>query len=824
MMKTKMIVGLFALSSGLLFTGCIDDATVVSSGSGRFIPTIDLDTEVVSSRSTSRADGESQAQPSADDLKLTLTATDGSYTKTWDSKAEFDEEEAFKIGEYELTATLGDPDAEGFDCAAYQGKTKFTIKENEATTVSLTAKLVQAMLTVNYTDGFKGYMADYSATVTTTGLVGKVDYAKDETRPAYLTPGAVTLVVNVTKPNGKTGSFTVGQFDLQARHHYTINVDFNGGDYGSAAMNVTFDEMLDEEDEIIDLSDDIFDMPAPVVTAEGFTSGTTMEIAEGAVPASDVTMSIIALGKIKSAVLTTTSTSLVAQGWPVTVDLANASDADKATLQGLGLTAVGLWKNPNQMAVVNFTNVLKNIKTVSGNNESHFTLVVTDQSGKTTAEPVELAVSLESVILQLYNPSQLNYGDTEMTVDVTYNGVNPQANVKIQMMNSRGTWDDLTVTKVESISRAEAYYRFYIQVPNTDSNLQLRAVTSDGGKASSTLEVVHTSCALNVSENNVFAHDATFSVVAKDAASAATNGTLYLSTDGTSFSEAAKTVSGSNIAVANLSAATKYYAKLLYDGDYSPQVTFTTEAAPQLENSDMESWTRVAGDTSYWWIDYPGESTSTIWGTMNLYTTSEGGSTTNALNSNRDGMAYCANSGTTYTTTKEEIYGGSKAAVIRTVGWGKGNAAGNSTFAKCNHVTPGELFLGTPNNTATQSYGIEFTSRPKALNFYYMYAAQNSKDYGSATIQVLDKDGNVVASKSMTISSQEKYILGTLDLTYAAGAAKAAKLSIIFRSSDNAECLTVNSTNLANYQTASTSNSKEYVGSKLYVDDIELIY
>jgi hypothetical protein len=65
MMKTKMIVGLFVLSSGLLFTGCMDDTTVVSSGSGRFIPTIDLNTEVVSSRSTSRADEESQAQPSS---------------------------------------------------------------------------------------------------------------------------------------------------------------------------------------------------------------------------------------------------------------------------------------------------------------------------------------------------------------------------------------------------------------------------------------------------------------------------------------------------------------------------------------------------------------------------------------------------------------------------------------------------------------------------------------------------------------------------------------------------------------------------------------
>jgi hypothetical protein len=450
--------------------------------------------------------------------------------------------------------------------------------------------------------------------------------------------------------------------------------------------------------------------------------------------------------------------------------------------------------------------------------------VVTDQNGKTTDEPVELAVSLEEVVLELYNPSQLYYGDTEMTVDVTYNGVNPQTNIKIQMMNSRGTWDDLTVTKVESISRAEAYYRFYIQVPDTESNISLRAVTADGSKKTSVVEVEHAACALSVSENNVFASSAMLTVVAKDAATAASNGKLYLSTDGTNFSEVSKAVSGSNLAITGLKVATKYYAKYLYDGDYSPQVTFTTEATPQLENSDMESWTRVAGKTDYWWIDYPGESTSTIWGTMNLYTTSEGGSTTNALNTNRDGLAYCANSGTTYTTTKTEIHGGSKAAVIRTVGWGKGNAAGNSTFAKCNHVTAGELFLGTPNNTATQSYGIEFTSRPKALNFYYMYAAQNSADYGSATIQVLDKSGNVIASKSMTISSQSEYTLGTLNLTYTAGSAKAAKLSIIFRSSDNAECLTVNSTNLANYQTASTSNTKEYVGSKLYVDDIELIY
>jgi hypothetical protein len=265
--------------------------------------------------------------------------------------------------------------------------------------------------------------------------------------------------------------------------------------------------------------------------------------------------------------------------------------------------------------------------------------------------------------------------------------------------------------------------------------------------------------------------------------------------------------------------------------------TFTTEAATQLPNADMESWYRVAGQTDYWWIDYPGAGTNAVWGTNNLMTTSQGGSNTTAT-SNRNGCAYSTSSGTIYT---DDVHGGSKAALIRTIGWGSGNnAVGTGNFitpVTCKYIDAGLLHLGT-GRTARETgntdragsldqtgydSGLSFGSRPSSFSFWYKYTAKNSDDHGVAEIAVYDANNNVIASGSAELTSSSEYIQKTISLTYNAGVAKAAKIYVKFMSTYSTDFLALNTSNIS-YPTYANLSDAMYLGSQLYVDDLTLNY
>jgi hypothetical protein len=238
----------------------------------------------------------------------------------------------------------------------------------------------------------------------------------------------------------------------------------------------------------------------------------------------------------------------------------------------------------------------------------------------------------------------------------------------------------------------------------------------------------------------------------------------------------------------------------------------------------MEEWYSETGDqkymgTCYWTRDYPGKTTNTIWGTMNLLTTSS----TSGL---YPGLAYNNFSGTRETTeaNTQDGHNGKSAAIIQTVGWGQNTAAVISGMGTCKNVTPGELYLGSYNSsTKAADYGIAYTGRPSSLVFYYKYTAKNSDDYGYAFIKVLDASGNVLAEKSQNLTAASSYTKVTFDLAslYAIPCNAAATLQIGFKSSANSACLTATDSNLS-YPPARNLSDGRYTGSSLYIDDIKL--
>ena len=436
-MKKKILAaGFTSLACVVMLSGCGDDFTPGGAGNtGSIMPLLDLDAKPVSSQSESRS-GETVT---ADDLMIRLSSADGTYSKEWTSVAEFPTDQQFKVGDYHFEAYYGNIEDEGFEKPYYYGDQNIKVTDGGTTKVALTAALANTMVSVSYTEAFTKYMTAYSAELHSDGGA-YIYYDGAETRPAYLRPGTVSLNVTVTKPNGKTATLQAAKFTGKPRYHHHVTVDLNNGEVGDVVMVITFDDNTDELPVEIDLSDKVFNAPAPEVATEGFNGNEGLTFAPGMSPSDNVAVSVIARGGIASMMMTTKSATLVSQGWPEEVDLAAAPENLRSRMEALGIVAKGLWKNPDQMAVVNLNKVLANMNYVDGaDNTSTITFVVTDRYNK-TSEPVTLTVNVEPLELSVSNPGALYTGASELEFDLGYNGADVEKQVSVEVKNERGTW------------------------------------------------------------------------------------------------------------------------------------------------------------------------------------------------------------------------------------------------------------------------------------------------------------------------------------------------------------------------------------------------
>ncbi|MDE6127361.1 MAG: DUF4493 domain-containing protein [Muribaculaceae bacterium] len=809
----KVLIGLIGAAGAMLVASCADTFNPGgdSDRQGRIFPSVDLDKNVVTSKSTPKAPASRSAEAvPADQMEIRLVRDAGGYDKTWTSLADFPSEELFPVGSYTFSASYGSDREQGFGKPYYYGECAVNVEENRAAQVQLTAQLANSMLTIAYSEAFSAYFTDYATTLTT--ALGSLEYTSDAAEPVYLPAGEVSFAIAVTKPSGTKATLTPNAITLKPRHHYTVKFDINGGNVASPVLSIEWDEMLDEEVVEIDLSDDLINAPAPVLTAEGFP---VESFIAGNAPEGTRSVTVVAHGGISSIVMTTSSPSLREQGWPAETDLLAGDAAANAATAALGLATRGLSKPGGKIAQVTLTDVLGHIGYVEGaSNTTEFTFVARDAYNK-ESEPLTLTVDIEKLIIELSNPSAIVKGQTDFSCDLEYNGGNPDDNVTIQAKNERGTWSDLPAT-FTPVSRAIGHYLVEVTVDG-ERDTQLRARSADGS-VSEPLDVIHAEAphALSIDNRDSYAHSTKVTLIdnpnysaaasrslRKSAADMAAKATLQVSTDGKAFANAANAaLSGTTWTVTGLDAGKTYYFRAIVDALPCVAVSTATEAAAQLENSGLEDWTsekktNLAANVTVW-------SLGGNWGTLNPYTTGYLAS----------GSSYSAIS----STAKDENGHNGSCALIRSVGFDvSSNTAGLNNPKK---YSCGELFLGSYDGGA--KYGIEFNSRPAGISFWYKYAPTNSADKGYAEITVYDSAGNVIATGSEPLPSCGDFTPASVKLTYPTLAEKAAKISVVFRST-NAGNTHLNSTDIPKHTSWSVLNDY-YVGSQLYVDDVELTY
>lgn len=781
----------FALAS------CSDEGGLdLGKGEGAIRLALRTSAEVVVSAPT-RAESATLTAPEAGHFAVRLTKSDNSYSKTWDSIEEFNAEEAFRTGSYTLEAFVGDIDTEGFDAPYFYGAADVSVLEAKETQVAITAALANSMVSVDYTEGFKSYFKDYSARVHSAGH-SYIDFAADETRPAFIAPGEVDLTVSFTNPQGQSTSLQPAGFTAKPRHHYRVKFDVAEGT-GNAVLKIIFDDTLVSEDVTIDLTDELFTTPAPEVKAEGFVSDSPVEALEGNAPASPFVFTAVARGGMAEASLTVDSQTVPAFGREV--DLVGASAALQQQIASAGIGAVGFFKNPDKLARLDVTEFVKSLPAGT----HRISLVVKDRYTR-VSEPVTLVVSTEAIHL-VAKAQDVAFGSGQAFIDIEYNGANPDKAFTFKALDKFGVYKDCPIVEVKQQARTRAFpvksYVFSISLPDTERESIPLQIFFHGEKRTE-IEIPVITPKYSV-EADAFAKHVVLKVVPEDASQlgiivnslkVAVSATRSARNGGFTLVRDAE---NGFVTVKGFNPATPYTitTKLSSAADDAPvtSTSVTTEAAADVPNGDFSqthqtinmtaqvggTWTGTIFSNPKYHINAPiVRSEATGWASINANTCWSGSSNIN----------------TWYTVPSTWADNGN--VTVRSVGYShSGSDLGSTketlvyyckntpTFDAGERIS-GELFLGTYSFDGNESRtdGITFGSRPASLSFDYTYVPYGDEK-GLAYVAVFDESGRIIATGSMNLNPVGVMTTETISLSGYPFSSRAASLQVRFLSTAN---------------------------------------
>lgn len=820
-MKRVYYVWLFLLLAGL--ASCAkDDAR--SSLEGRIDVRVNADQSLTDEMSRA---AEEESVPDINDFALAIESVDGKVSNSWESFADFSPI-SVAVGTYTVTASYGDAEAEGFDAVSYLGSTNVEVRSAETSEASVTCVINKAKVSIAYTDEFKSYFNSYSAYVSSS-KGNKVTYSADEVRGAYFVPGDLGVYLEVTRQGvSKKVTLNPKNFTAEEKHEYRLTMDV---DAATASLKIIFNDNPSSEQNVeINISDEALNADPPVFTPYGFTSGNTLEVLEGAAFTEKLEAYLNAPAGLAKCELVTHSVPLKEQGWPESVDLMNLTTEQSQKMTALGLQTKGLGSNHDKIALIDFQQLVSNLICTSENNELHtFTLRATDVLTK-VSEELKLVIETRNNGFAVELPETVPYASTSVTFTLTLEG--DVSKVKFYYdLSDTGVYQPFDAEKVQIISdntKHTVTLTWSESLTDTEHDVKLKA--EYGVKViekSFKIEDPELTLSLKNGDADVWAKHVDFQVTSTmdDGWVATADNVELLSLEDNVWKNVAFSYDNGQFTISDLTSDKDYTFRVIDKNDATKGSAFVnihTEKDLQVPNGEMEDWyyTRPSG-VQYWEVWYAcKDGEQPVWNTLNQLTTSEGGTNTNWFN--RNGCRYSANSGTIQTN---DVNSENFAALIRTVGWGGGNsAAAISGMGTCENVTPGELYLGTYNvENHKPEYGYAFTSRPMAVQFMYKYIPKNSADWFVVTVEVKDDTGSVIAAKTVTkTGAVAAYTQEVVRLEYNA-IKKAATLSIVFKSSGNANCWEANTDNLTP-PPARDLEDGEYLGSQLYIDDVELIY
>lgn len=831
------------LLMAIVLSACESEQKRSNMATGMLALNLATSQDVIDATTTRAEAGDSgEENTEEDDLvpdvgDFTIALMDGNVVKTsWDKFSEFPKYAVVPVGTYTLKAYCGNSEKEGFESPYYEGTQEITVEDDETVEASITCYLTNVKLSVEYTDAFKKYFSDYSTVIQSDGG-SSITFVKDEVRAAYVKPGVITIYADVVNQNGQTAKWEVGEIDeAKPREFYHIKLDV---DAGSATLKISFDKTTVEKPVEIDVSDEALNIQPPFFTRSGYESGVVQDVKEGSTifPLSTL---VTARNGIKKCVLTTVSPSLLAQGWPTSVDLVNLAGETLEKLKSLGLSMRGLSTNVEKMATLDFAEVIPYL--LSDDGEVSFSLVVTDKAGRVNAVDEVIKVNVQDNQFAVGTVDNVNVGLQAITIPVTLDG--DISRVKFQYLKE----EVLTDIDVSGVLTDGIQHQVTLALPFITSHNFLVYVTCGVRTLSVSVGVNPPVFGLEASEGDVWATKATIHVVGKDKEYMKTQPIVIEYIKSSEYETGTwvtptQTKDGDVIEITGLPEDplnTNKYTLRAVSGDVKAEneLEITTEVAAQIPNSDFEDWTGkqvwyktiVLSGGEKVWAFYP--SATSWWSSRNDKTTQSYDGVASWFYASYPSTVPTSYDGWTAYNHLNKFGGqsltiashrGTSAMEISTVGHGANNwLSQESAQEDVDYRTAGSLFIGTYDRASQkETLGHTFNSRPSAVEFYYKYYSYNNES-AKAYAVLYNAEKKEIARGELLISNPvDTYEKGTVSI--AKTTEKAAYITVVFLSSslDSPATLAIQGSKGA--WRAGYGDSR-HVGSVLTIDDVKLIY
>lgn len=768
---------------------------------------------------------------------------------------DFPSELEISQGAYTLLASKGENLPAAFDNPYFEGSMDFVIKKDMKTPLEVTCTMANARVYAEYSEDFLKAYSDYSVSLKTPFMDDVFTITKGETRGAYLqvaeegTP--LSVAISLMRDSWeKPEVYTVTDPTITLKPKESVRLKFatDGKTGDGLALSIELDDSMKEADLEFGIPDFMWKPFTDLrIWACGFENNVPIEMnVSNGYPSDSCTIKAEVPGRIKEC-------------WVVRLEDGEKIDSvDIATAEGLN-TAENVWGlNAVSSPIAGVKGLELDLKGAfnkmyaSDRDKTYgFSVYVNDALNVMhTSDVITASVNLKAAkeptvgIFELAIPSKHSL-EKDTAIAVLAEAGIKALTLKVSKDGSmQNQYNLLTDNLPEGI-----YYdtQKHKVVFKKDCSSKLESKETEASTYSYELSVTDN---LNktVTKTSILTVTPVFTIVVPEGDVWTNRATIQV-VENVTYSKSYQLKVGdqwqdySDATITGLKPNTTYTVRALVNGWATTEAMFTTEAALQVPNGNMEQWTdwtlnlfngaNVLDSKIDVTANQPGES-ELYWATVNQKTFGSDPNVWSTFN-------------LVPSTLKTEGRTGGSGALIRTVGWD--NNAGNA-FSEylvipnvCYHVAAGRLFIGTydykhKDGPDDYNYGKPFTSRPTGVRFWNKYIPVKDDKYKVWAIVENRENGvsTILARAEMIGGAATDYTKQEMKFKYTNTSLKATHLTIVFTSSSKCSDdeasetkalkggSTGNSIKSTWYLQKITSAPKHYEGSNLYIDDVELIY
>lgn len=852
MNSTKHILScIAAMLLAVTAFSCSDDKTNLGIGSGM------IDVSVVPDRNVTAVGNFVIAEsdiPLPDPSDFEIIISDGQGTSAlWTGVNQMGGSERFLPGAYTLRATSGASGAEGFGVPYFTGEAVAVVENGQTTRVTIPASVSNTLVEIDFDKSITDLCSDIFATVHShSGLYCR--YSPTDNGPLFIRPGDISVLLSLTTESYSVKFNILNITGAKAATYYRVTIAASAGSDGILTVTAT---SADGDSNSVRLTPDFLEAAAPELAASGFASSVPFRIFEGATPSSPLRISVNS-SSLSHLFLTAMAPTL-GSSFARELDLLNLTGIQADSLHTYGIRYEGIRKGEVNGGWVDLTDVVARLRYIPGAYPSTFSLIAVDSSGH-VSEPVILSVEVVPVEIKMESVSKAVIGIDKAQLIFSSTSSYLKDNLRIESYNfSSGDWNVLKIDTLENISAGRWAVTF--TVPEGRSDIACRLLFC-GSEVSSfavgrcapeyTIEVdpfaLHADIKVKTEDpalTNVVVSSIQFYRMGKSSDPATYERIQMIER----FPEEGRVV------ISGLEAASEYrilssiLANPATADDFSDAISFRTEAASQIPNSDFE-------DVQFGSIKYKdmlsggrySQNSVEIYNLQNRTSfdlmTPDRWATVNSktfcLSAKNHNTWYLAPS----TYTVEDAYSGSYAVRMDCVGYDINGVPIPDYLQTSFPYTPysrnipsgyskaaGRLFLGSysfdpENGTERYSEGLKFSSRPAAVNGFYKFVATeaNPRATALARVEVIgDVDGVeiVLADGELHLPVVLSYTAFSIPLTYGRFGVKATSIRLHFAPSDAIGDMDAESQSIIVLPDPATSMSR---GSSLWLDNISLSY